>query len=120
MEQEVWLEGEPTAFPQSGLSSLGLHHRTAVVLRSWIDKQYTEDDIHFVRSMVTELSLMSGAEYEVILLVDAKDTQLPNATDTAGMKDFKAQYLPVELQDLAVFFNEDVLAEWYPKIEVHM
>lgn len=93
-------------------------HRTAVILRSWIDKKYTEDDLHYIRSMVTELSLLSGAEYEVILLVDAKTTELPPPGDMAGLESLKTA-LPQELRDLAVFFNSKILEDWYPKIDVH-
>ena len=32
---------------------------------------------------------------------------------------FKNQYLPRELQDLAVFFNARMLNDWYPMIGVH-
>lgn len=95
------------------------HPRTAVILRSWVNKIYTPNDLHFIRSMVMELSLLSGAEYEVILLVDATGTELPNPTDKEGMDQFKKEHLPEELQDIAVFFNENILADWYPKIDVH-
>ncbi|KAJ5901283.1 hypothetical protein N7504_007276 [Penicillium tannophilum] len=95
------------------------HLRTAVILRSWINKVYTPNDIHFIRSMVMELSLLSGAEYEVILLVDSTGSELPSPEDQEGMDQFKKDHLPEELQDIAVFFNEKILADWYPKIDVH-
>ena len=95
------------------------HPRTAVILRSWIDKQYSQDEIYFIRSMIMELSLFSGAEYEVILLIDAKTHKLPKPADQVGMRKFKARYLPPELRDLAVFFNEQILKDWYPKIDIH-
>jgi hypothetical protein len=101
-------------------SSPDYHSRTAVILRSWINKVYTANDIHFIRSMVMELSLLSGAEYEVILLIDSTGTELPNPADLEGMDRFKKDNLPEELQDIAVFFNEKILADWYPKIDVHM
>lgn len=94
------------------------NRRTAVIVRTWIDRKYTEDDLHYIRSMITELSLLSGAEYEVILLVDAKDTELPPAGDMAGLESLKTA-LPQELRDLAVFFNSKSLRDWYPKIDAH-
>ncbi|OQE05130.1 hypothetical protein PENVUL_c027G06304 [Penicillium vulpinum] len=93
--------------------------RSAVVLRTWLDMEYTENDLHYIRSIITELSLLSGAKYEVILLVDAKDTKLPHPTDKAGIDRLKSS-LPRELQDLAVFFNSEILKDWYPKIDVHV
>ncbi|KAJ5782801.1 hypothetical protein N7457_004575 [Penicillium paradoxum] len=93
--------------------------RTAVVLRTWLDMKYTENDLHYIRSIIMELSLLSGAEYEVVLMVDAKDAELPNPADKEGLNNLR-QSLPRELQDLAVFFNSKILEDWYPKIDVHV
>ncbi|CAG8892451.1 unnamed protein product [Penicillium nalgiovense] len=95
------------------------HHRTAVILRSTIDMKYTTNDIHNIRAMVMELSLLSGAEYEVIILVDANDQILPNPMDNVAMDSLKEEYLPEELRELAVFFNTKLLEDWYPTIDVH-
>lgn len=95
------------------------HPRTAVILRTWIGKEYSQDEILNVRAMIMELSLLSGAEYEVILLVDAKDTDLPPPSDFKGMKALKKEHIPEELRDLAVFFNTKILEDWYPKIDDH-
>ncbi|KAK4862480.1 hypothetical protein LT330_002613 [Penicillium expansum] len=95
------------------------HLRTAVILRSTIDMKYTTNDIHNIRAMVMELSLLSGAEYEVILLIDAKDEMLPEPMDNFAMDSFKEEYLPKELRGLAVFFNTELLEDWYPTIDVH-
>jgi hypothetical protein len=115
--EECRLRGEKTATDQNNDSPI-FKGRTAVILRTWLDREYTENDLHHIRSMITELSLLSGAEYEVILLVDAKDTELPHPADRAGLDSLKAS-LPRELQDLAVFFNPETLEDWYPKIDVH-
>ncbi|KAJ5768885.1 hypothetical protein N7520_003444 [Penicillium odoratum] len=111
-------ENEETSAPTQD-SPGSYHTRTAVILRSWINKHYTENDLHFIRSMIMELSLFSGAEYEVILLVDSKDIEIPDPSDNTGMDEFKKKYLPQELQGIAVFFDEKILADWYPKIDVH-
>ncbi|KAJ5192043.1 uncharacterized protein N7498_011028 [Penicillium cinerascens] len=93
--------------------------RTAVIMRTWLSKRYTDDDLHFIRAIIMELALHSGGEYEVVLLVDCKDTELPNSMDTVAMDKFKAKHLPQELGELAVFFNTKILETWYPKIKVH-
>lgn len=95
------------------------HPRTAVILRSTIDMKYTTNDIHNIRAMIMELSLLSGAEYEVILLIDAKDEVLPDPMENAAMCSFKEEHLPQELRGLAVFFNTKLLKDWYPTIDVH-
>ncbi|KAJ5602245.1 hypothetical protein N7510_011779 [Penicillium lagena] len=97
----------------------GIRPRTAVIMRTWLSKRYTEDDLHYIRAMIMELALHSGGEYEVILLVDCKGTHLPNPTDTFAMDKFKAEHLPKELRDLAVFFNTKILQEWYSEIKAH-
>lgn len=81
--------------------------------------KYTTNDIHNIRAMVMELSLLSGAEYEVIILVDANDQILPNPMDNVAMDSLKEEYLPEELRELAVFFNTKLLEDWYPTIDVH-
>ena len=47
--------------------------RTAVVIRSWDNFDYREEDILHLRAMISELSLGSGGEYDVHLLVQVKD-----------------------------------------------
>lgn len=110
------LSGEKTETDRNNTAIF--NPRTAVVLRTWLDMEYTEDDLYYIRSIIMELSLLSGAEYEVILLVDAKNAELPYPTDKAGLDSLKKS-LPLELQDLAVFFNSKMLEDWYPKINVH-
>jgi hypothetical protein len=94
--------------------------RTGVILRSWIGMEYTENDLYNIRSMIMELSLYSGGEYEVILLVDCQDKQLPKEKDDAAWTAFKEKHLPQELRGLAVFFNNKMLKDWYPEIDVHV
>lgn len=93
--------------------------RAAVILRSWIGMKYTENDLYHIRSMMMELSLYSGAEYELILLIDCQGQKLPKETDYAAWKAFNAKHLPQELRNLAIWFNADMLKDWYPGIDVH-
>ncbi|KAF4766646.1 hypothetical protein HAV15_010882 [Penicillium sp. str.  len=80
-------------------TSASFKTRTAVVLRTWLDMEYTEDALYYIRSIIMELSLLSGAEQ--------------------GGLGQSEKSLPGELQDLAVFFNAEILKDWYPKIDVH-
>lgn len=112
------LRGEKTETAQNNTPAV-FNTRTAVVLRTWLDMEYTESDLHYIRSIIMELSLLSGAEYEVVLLVDAKNAELPHPEDKVGLDRLKSS-LPRELQDLAVFFNSEILEDWYPKIDVHV
>lgn len=51
--------------------------RTALLLRAYSGKTWTENDKINIRSMVKELSLDSGGEYEVFLLVQIKEDGVP-------------------------------------------
>ncbi|KAL1967124.1 hypothetical protein VTN77DRAFT_3415 [Rasamsonia byssochlamydoides] len=93
--------------------------RTAVILRSSIGMNYTENDLHNIRAIVMELALFSGAEYEVFLLIDTQDAALPDLEDEAAVKKLKESTLPRELHGLAVFFNHEILQAWYPKLPEH-
>jgi hypothetical protein len=61
------LRSNSTATPKKPLP------RTAVVIRSYDDFAYNEEDILHLRAMISELSLGSGGEYDVHLLVQVKD-----------------------------------------------
>lgn len=50
--------------------------RTALLLRASSSKNYTENDLQNIRSLVTELSLRSGGEYTMYLLVNLREAPL--------------------------------------------
>jgi Protein of unknown function (DUF3405) len=108
-----------SSHPQRDRSCPRYKPRSAVVLRSWLGKKYSEHDLHNIRALVMELSLFSGAEYEVIIMIDAQDHALPDPSDERSVDELKQSNLPPELRNLAVFFNRDILRDWYPKINHH-
>jgi hypothetical protein len=65
-----------------------------------------------------ELSLHSGAEYEVFLLVHVKDDELPIFSDSKTMNRLRNS-IPAEFRSMALFFNNKLLEAWYPKIVEH-
>ncbi|KAK4870235.1 hypothetical protein LT330_005289 [Penicillium expansum] len=100
--------------------SLQYKPRSAIILRAWHDIEWTKNLKQNVRCLVMELSLHSGGEYEVFLLVHVKNESIPIYTDDAEvMKQIKAQFIPSEFRDMAVLFNEKTLESWYPKVEEH-
>merc|ERR1712093_712068 len=50
--------------------------RNALVIRTWDTFEYREEDILHLRALISELSLGSGGEYDVHLLVQVKDEGL--------------------------------------------
>jgi hypothetical protein len=65
-----------------------------------------------------ELSLHSGGEYEVFLLVDVKDKSFNLAEDEVVGR-LKEEYIPPEFHHMTIFFDEHMLEEWYPEIDEH-
>lgn len=93
------------------------HSRTAIIVRSWSTMEWTSSHRQYLRSLIMELALHSGGEYQLFLLVDVK---VPiDLYDERAIQRLKTESIPAEFHDIAVLFNEQVLAEWYPKIEEH-
>ena len=93
------------------------HSRTAILVRTWTGYNYTDNDSHALRALITETSLLSGGEYQVFLLVDIKDEghegniSIPEVRQ--GMLDY---YVPDEFHDITILFNERMMTDWYPRI----
>ncbi|KAJ5617254.1 hypothetical protein N7537_002368 [Penicillium hordei] len=68
----------------------------------WTDNLNQND-----RFLVIELSLRSRGVYEVFLLVRIKDESIPIYRDNSQvLKKVEAQFIPRELLDMAVHYNE--------------
>ncbi|KAH3344627.1 hypothetical protein KXW81_006338, partial [Aspergillus fumigatus] len=95
--------------------------RSAAILRAWHDMPWTENMKHYVRSLVMELSLHTGSEYQVFILTHVKDNNIPiyavNGDDNAQR--LKEKYMPKEFHDMTILFNDHTLESWYPAIEEH-
>lgn len=101
---------------RAGEESLQYKPRTAVLIRTWDTYDYQENDIQAVRSLISELSLQSGGEYQIFLFVNIKDSNSPIFTDSAAYQKALEQYVPEELRDIAMLWSEKVCTEWYPKV----
>ena len=91
------------------------HHRTALLIRTWEGYTYTENDLLAIRALITELSLLSGGEYQVFLFVNIKDNHA-NLFDERIRKDLLQQTVPRELQDISILWNEGIMESWYPNV----
>ena len=87
--------------------------RTAVLIRTYIGKEYSENDIYVLRSLVTELSLQSGGEYSVFLLLHVKDDQIPIEVADVARQIIK-ENVPREFWDITVLWNVPMVASRYP------
>ena len=80
--------------------------RTAVVIRVWDDFNYREEDIMHLRAMISELSLGSGGEYDVHLLVQVKDeAKHPIWADEATYQMHLKESVPEEFHGIATLWS---------------
>jgi hypothetical protein len=125
--EKNYLNAYPLAIPEArppwkkaeAGSLLRLFPRSAVLVRIWHDMNWTENDKHYLRSLIMELSLGSGAEYEIFLMVHVKDPSLPIYSDSSTVEKIKATFIPAEFRDIVILFNNKLLEAWYPNIEEH-
>jgi hypothetical protein len=91
--------------------------RTAVVIRLWDDYIYREEDIIHLRAMISELSLGSGGEYDIHLLVQVKDeAKNPIWADEETYENHLTESVPAEFRDLATFWSETQMLNLYQGI----
>jgi hypothetical protein len=97
--------------------------RTAIVVRTWRGYQYMPEDLYYLRSLIAETTLKTGAEYQVILLVDMKDYEGYDndifASEEAYQKGLQDAGIPPEFQSIAILWTERLLKSWYPLIGEH-
>ncbi|KAJ5183661.1 hypothetical protein N7492_001277 [Penicillium capsulatum] len=94
------------------------HSRSAVLIRAWHSMLWTANHREYLRALIMELALHSGAEYEVFLLIHVKDEELPIFSDAKTMQRLRKS-IPPEFRNMALFFNDKLLEAWYPKIVEH-
>jgi hypothetical protein len=89
--------------------------RTALLLRSFSGKTYTDNDKEVIRSLVTELSLRTGGEFEVFLFVHIKDEHREIWTDDAYNKALE-DHVPAEFRSMSVLWNEPAVNSLYTNL----
>ncbi|KAL4964577.1 DUF3405 domain-containing protein [Aspergillus stella-maris] len=91
--------------------------RTAVVIRTWHDYQYTSEDILYLRSIISELSLLSGGEYIVHFLIHVKDTNLQIWADDETYDRVLRDALPEEFRGMGTLWSEQQMSVVYAGME---
>lgn len=91
--------------------------RTAVVIRTWDSFEYREEDILHLRAMIAELSLGSGGEYDIHLLVQVKDeAKHPIWADEETYQQHLKQSVPEEFHGIATLWSETQMLMLYQGI----
>jgi hypothetical protein len=101
----------------SAVTNHKLLPRTAVVIRSWDEFEYKEEDILHLRAMISELSLGSGGEYDVHLLVQVKDeAKHPIWADEETYQQHLRESVPEEFHGITTLWSETQMLMLYQGI----
>ena len=93
--------------------------RTAVVFQVTESKEWVLDTIQYVRLLIMELSLHTGGEYEVFILVEVEDDKEPIFNNPGVFRKILNRQIPNEFQSMSILFNRKLLKQWYPKTKHH-
>ena len=94
-----------------------LQKRTAILFRGYQDMEFTDELRRAMRSVVSELSLGTGGEYEIFLLYNVKslDQSLANLTEVERQAIIEEK-VPPEFRSMTLLWNELMWADRYPLI----
>ncbi|AEO62445.1 uncharacterized protein THITE_2073219 [Thermothielavioides terrestris NRRL 8126] len=114
-----WLRDEPSAgadqSDESNNATAKYEPRTALLLRSFSGKTYTENDKQVIRSLITELSLRTGGEYQVFLFVHIRENDRDITAEEAYQKAVE-EHVPAEFRSIALLWNEPAVDLQYPAL----
>ncbi|EXJ86135.1 hypothetical protein A1O1_06505 [Capronia coronata CBS 617.96] len=80
--------------------------RTAVVIRTWWDYPYTVEDKIYLRSLMSELTMLSGGEYVVHFLIQVKSDDVPIWSDDETYERVLRESLPEEFRGMGTLWSE--------------
>ncbi|OAA59086.1 hypothetical protein SPI_06288 [Niveomyces insectorum RCEF 264] len=106
--------GAAASASPSSSSDLIKIERTAVVVRCYAGFKWTRHAVLNMRALIAELSLQSGGEYDVHLLLHARDENVPIWADDETAKQFIADNTPLEFRGLVTLWSEGQMRLMYP------
>jgi hypothetical protein len=98
-------------------TSTKLLPRTAVLIRTMHNEVYTQEDILYLRSLIAELSLLSGGEYTVHFLIHVKDDNIPIWADPDTYTRVLEEMLPKEFHGMGTLWSERQMGLIYGGLE---
>ncbi|KAK0643077.1 hypothetical protein B0T16DRAFT_176589 [Cercophora newfieldiana] len=90
--------------------------RTALLLRSYTGKVYSDNDKQIIRSLITELSLRTGGEYEVFLFLHVKDDNTDIWASEEAYRHVVETQIPKEFWNITALWNTEKVKRTYPKL----
>ena len=94
--------------------------RTAVLIRTWSDYEYDDEDIMFLRSLISELSIGSGGEYQVHFLIHVKDDNKQIWADDNVYREVLNNSMPAEFAGMGTLWSERQMGLIYGGLEESM
>ncbi|KAI4154405.1 MAG: hypothetical protein LQ340_001700 [Diploschistes diacapsis] len=88
------------------LDSLSRRTRTAIVIRTWWDYDYIPETNMYLRSLISELPLLTGGEYQVHFLIHVKDDNAPIWADPDTYNRVLENALPAEFRGMGTLWSE--------------
>ncbi|KAK4554246.1 hypothetical protein LTR86_008774 [Recurvomyces mirabilis] len=89
--------------------------RHAYVLRTWTGYHYSEQQMLSLRAMINELSLKSGGQYDVHLLVHVKDDHIPIWASADLYRQTLEENVPKEFWNISTLWSERLMEMYYPE-----
>ena len=110
-------EEPPADFVASQVGPTQKLPRTAVIIRVWRDYHYTPEDLIYLRSLISELSLLSGGEYTVHFLIQVHDVEAPIWSDDETYENYLRDSLPEEFRGMGTLWSERQMLLMYGGLE---
>jgi hypothetical protein len=88
--------------------------RIAIVIRTYAGFEWTHHSVLNLRAMISELSLKSGGEYDVHLLLHVHDESQPIWADAETRQKILDDEVPDEFHGLVTLWSEAQMRLWYP------
>ncbi|EWC44152.1 hypothetical protein DRE_06977 [Drechslerella stenobrocha 248] len=95
-----------------------VHARTALVVRVWHMYAWMHLDYVNLRSLIAELNMQSGGEYDVHLLVHVRDERVPILTKQSVYNRVVKSTIAREFRGLVTLWNEQMMQVLYPNLGV--
>jgi len=112
-------DASPAAFAPAPItySSRAIHKkllsRTAIIIRTWSDYDYTAETILYLRSLIAESALNSGGEYVVHFLIHVRDYNAAIWADETIYDAYLRHALPEEFHGMGTLWSEQQMGLIY-------
>ncbi|OCK80009.1 hypothetical protein K432DRAFT_382590 [Lepidopterella palustris CBS 459.81] len=106
-----------TVSPPKPPTHQNLLPRTVVLIRTWWDYNYDDEDLMFLRALISELSIQSGGEYTLHFLIHVKDDNKQIWADDAIYQEVLDNALPAEFRGMGTLWSERQMGLIYGGLE---